>query len=486
MHGMIAGAFTLGLLPLAGAQAAVAVAEPFADYYHQHQGIRVLGNPLRGLEQIDGNPAQYYEKGRIEDHSARERNPDWAFMYGRLTAELIAAGNTAPVGGDTSQYSYRDLTTLADWSNLKQTPYPGVDGVVANNRAQGIFVPYNAALKSGPGHFVLPQFWSYINRRELFPGGWLHDIGLPMTEPVNGWVTKFGVKREIVIQAFERAVLTFDAQNPRGWEVERANVGSDFLRAPAPATPTPTPTQAPAKNTAETAKARVTEFLHLAATDPRTAETTWYSFLSRRAQSRYVGTGRVNGSGWVAKMLGVQNTPPDCTGRNDRVCLVQIAEDAKGKPLFSEQNGQILARWTWNNGAVSNRVFKLIVELGEWHLDEVAGADIPADNRLAGEAQGSVGAFFYAWQRGQVSEGLKELTTPRRETVRNEGEIRRWLSIGATPRLVRAEIESVATTMPAKAIVKAHLVFPDGSTAERRFEVVEVASNNMAIDNVLP
>src|SRR3712207_6777501 len=113
MHGILAGAFTLGLLPLASAQAAVSVAEPFADYYNQHQGIRVLGYPLSGLEQVDGNPAQYYEKGRIEDHRMEERSPDWAFMSGRLTAELIAAGNTSPVGGDTSQYSYRDLKALA-------------------------------------------------------------------------------------------------------------------------------------------------------------------------------------------------------------------------------------------------------------------------------------------------------------------------------------------------------------------------------------
>ena len=82
----------LALLPIGAAQAGQAareVAEPFRDYYAQHQGIRVLGYPLTDLLEVDSYPAQYFEKGRIEDHRSEITNPKWAFMYGRLAVELV-------------------------------------------------------------------------------------------------------------------------------------------------------------------------------------------------------------------------------------------------------------------------------------------------------------------------------------------------------------------------------------------------------------
>ena len=81
----------LALLPGA-VHAGPGVAEPFRAYYEQHQGMRVLGNPLTSLVEVDGYLAQYFEKGRLEDHRAEPVTPDWAFMYGRLAAELIERG----------------------------------------------------------------------------------------------------------------------------------------------------------------------------------------------------------------------------------------------------------------------------------------------------------------------------------------------------------------------------------------------------------
>ena len=39
------------------------------------------------------------------------------------------------------------------------------------------------------------------------------------------------VGRPIQVQAFQRAILTYDPLNPRGWQVERANVGRDYMSA---------------------------------------------------------------------------------------------------------------------------------------------------------------------------------------------------------------------------------------------------------------
>jgi hypothetical protein len=104
---LIAGALVFGLVPIDVAHAQSEVAEPFRAYYEQHQGVRILGHPLTGLVQANGVPAQYFEKGRIEDHSGQVASPNWALMFGRLTAELIERKALGPIS-DTSM-TYRDL-----------------------------------------------------------------------------------------------------------------------------------------------------------------------------------------------------------------------------------------------------------------------------------------------------------------------------------------------------------------------------------------
>jgi hypothetical protein len=95
---------------------------------------------------------------------------------------------------------------------------------------RGEFVPYDPLLRPAPGYYVPLFFWSYMNRHDLFPGGWLHNIGLPMTTAFQVQTEKSGERRDIIMQAFERTILTFDPHNPLSWQVERANIGADALR----------------------------------------------------------------------------------------------------------------------------------------------------------------------------------------------------------------------------------------------------------------
>src|SRR5687767_1252744 len=87
----------LALVPGSAVWAGPQVAEPFQTYYEQHQGLRMLGYPLTGLVEAGGYVAQYFEKGRLEDHRSDPVESDWAIMYGRLTAELIERGRNTTV-----------------------------------------------------------------------------------------------------------------------------------------------------------------------------------------------------------------------------------------------------------------------------------------------------------------------------------------------------------------------------------------------------
>jgi hypothetical protein len=112
----------------------------------------------------------------------------------------------------------------------RHAPPSGFNGGTRPVPGKGVFVPFDTRLRPAPGYFVDSAFWQYINRADLFPGGWLHDIGLPMTDVFHGVAVKNNVRRDITMQAFERTVLTYDSKNPAGWQIERGNIGADAVR----------------------------------------------------------------------------------------------------------------------------------------------------------------------------------------------------------------------------------------------------------------
>lgn len=231
---LIIPALLLVALPVDVGYAAPGVAEPFQDYYTQHQGVRVLGEPLSDLLEVDGLPAQYFEKGRIEDHRSAGIGGEWAFAFGRLTAELIERDPNGAV--NNMGLTYAALRQVAE-PRYRQPIPAGFSGGTQALR-DGQFIPFDAQLRPVPGHVVPWRFWNYITRKDLFPGGWLHDIGLPLTEAITVETYKQGEVREITYQAFERTILTDDRQNPPDWQVERGNIGTDALRTLVPGTST--------------------------------------------------------------------------------------------------------------------------------------------------------------------------------------------------------------------------------------------------------
>ncbi|MFW6075833.1 MAG: hypothetical protein ACOC9Y_09565, partial [Chloroflexota bacterium] len=75
------------------------------------------------------------------------------------------------------------------------------------------------------GHNVADVFIEYF---ETLPVDWEDMVGLPLTEPY--WV-RVNVDREstwVLVQAFERRVVTFTPDNDPDWQVEMGNVGRHY------------------------------------------------------------------------------------------------------------------------------------------------------------------------------------------------------------------------------------------------------------------
>jgi hypothetical protein len=206
----------------------------FTQHYDRYDGLRLLGNGISLETQVGAYASQYFEKGRLEDHAGESPDPNWQLMYGLLVDELHGARSPLPVGGDVSTLTYAGLNDLASPSHRIPPPadysgsgsHPLQDG--------GTFVPFTVDLAGAPGHAVPIYFWDYVNRPDLFPGGWLHDIGLPIAPAQKVRVTKYlpegPAERTISIQAFQRTILTRDPLNPPDWQVERANAGTDYRK----------------------------------------------------------------------------------------------------------------------------------------------------------------------------------------------------------------------------------------------------------------
>ena len=217
------------------------VAPVFQGYYTLVNGPQTMGQAISPLTTMSGFPAQYFEKARLEDHRAANPtgDPTYDFEYGLLVDEMAAANSPRPVGGDASTVTYATITQLAQPA-LRVSPPAGFAGGTATLPDGAVFVPYAADLAPVPGHTVPPYFWDYLNRTDLFPGGWLHDIGVPSTEPAPAVVSKGRIvggqvipltDYPITVQAFQRTILTYDPGNPEGYQTERANTGTDYAAA---------------------------------------------------------------------------------------------------------------------------------------------------------------------------------------------------------------------------------------------------------------
>ena len=98
-----------------------------------------------------------------------------------------------------------------------------------------------AYLTPETNHSIAEPFWRYLNaegqlRRDnrtvsgrLFQSPF-YASGLPISEPYWTRVVVGEQPTDVLIQAFERRVLTFTPRNAPNWRVEMGNVGRHYYR----------------------------------------------------------------------------------------------------------------------------------------------------------------------------------------------------------------------------------------------------------------
>jgi len=204
---------------------------------------------------------QYFDKARME-----LAGPN-TVTNGLLTVELISGkrqiGDTtfasyppsnSPVAGDPgdSYLTYKALAALPAKVAQDSSPVSRVfnpDGSFGNDAALGsdpnaAFGSYQSDPGGVYGHNIPKGMWDYLQKS---PVPWLGATGYPITEAFWANVKVKGVMKPVLVQAYQRRVLTYTPGNPQGFQVEMGNIGQHYYQwryvtAPDGSNVTPTPT----------------------------------------------------------------------------------------------------------------------------------------------------------------------------------------------------------------------------------------------------
>ncbi|HEX7104186.1 MAG TPA: hypothetical protein VF201_16190 [Nitrolancea sp.] len=211
---------------------------------------------------------QYFDKGRMEiNDPAGDRTNPWFVTSGLLDRELISgriqigddrylnagAGAAIPVAGDPDNTfpTYADLQQLVDqgqpdrngqsattvFQRTGMTTRPEATGDSGATFAR--YVTYTGPNGTAVGYNIPAAFWTFMNQSGLIQSGdstdtanplfdWLFVLGYPIADPVWVQVKLQGAEQWVLVQPFERRLLTYTPSNPTGWQVEMGNIGQHY------------------------------------------------------------------------------------------------------------------------------------------------------------------------------------------------------------------------------------------------------------------
>jgi sortase (surface protein transpeptidase) len=211
---------------------------------------------------------QYFDKARMEINNPGADPLSNGFVTnGLLTVELIsgrmqvgdstfvnnvpAAIDLASDPDDANAPTYSSFGTVANTSAGEHRQPDNSDGGYASQRInrQGdvrddsaMQLPESkiAYFEPATGHNVPQVFWDFLNSKSTVQVGigtankllldpWVVAMGLPISDAYWANVKIGGQNQDVLIQAFERRVLTYVPGLPQEWQVQMGNIGQHYF-----------------------------------------------------------------------------------------------------------------------------------------------------------------------------------------------------------------------------------------------------------------
>lgn len=204
---------------------------------------------------------QYFDKGRMELNATGDRSAQSLVTSGLLVRELVegriqvgadAFADASPaqvvIAGDADDPTAPTYGSLQALVGKPERPLTGEEAraTLARSGNVGVYAGPSrpemqlAAFVPETGHNIPAVFVTYISSQGLlyengtYRQGQLIDqslvLGYPISEPYWVRVKVGGVARDVLVQAFERRILTYSPDNAPRWQVEMGNVGRHYYQ----------------------------------------------------------------------------------------------------------------------------------------------------------------------------------------------------------------------------------------------------------------
>lgn len=197
---------------------------------------------------------EYYDKSRMEmTRPGADRSQRWFVTNGLLVKELVsgrmqigdaefeervpaAIAIAGDPDGANPAPTYRSFANVVSLNGDRRAASQiGADviatidasGTTGTNPALARPETRIAAYDENLGHNLPAVFWRYMT---TLPDDWVFAFGYPISEPFWTTARVGGTDKAVLVQLFERRILTYTPGNPRGFEVEMGNVGQHYHR----------------------------------------------------------------------------------------------------------------------------------------------------------------------------------------------------------------------------------------------------------------
>ena len=282
---------------------------------------------------------EYFDKSRMEINDPNgDRNSQWFISNGLLTMELVSgklqlgdnrfenrAPANIPVAGDLQNNpgptyaALAGLTTARGNSQGNRTGQPVNEAVNGGGGVSQINPPVgtNYAYYEGTTKHNIPAvLWSWMQN---IPGSnWTFALGYPISDAYWSNFTVGGQNKMVLVQLFQRRILTYTPSNPAGWQVEMGNIGLHYFNwrynghAPAPIQVATKPESAQQAVPAQQATSPLDD-----------EEQNFISIINNYRKSQGLGTltfqpNMENAANWMSKDMGEKNyfSHTDSMGRD--------------------------------------------------------------------------------------------------------------------------------------------------------------------------